>query len=379
MRSDQRLVAQASLVQMMTPELAQVRTVVGVVPPISGTVTLETAPTALLRPIATLNTPYIAGQQLTVTIDLATDLHEWPVYGGALQGMLVEQYIPFTAPESGIRLGDDGIRAYVRNTLDQPLRDVVVAYGEQFVALGDIAPATERSAPWPFQVTQSTPPPPGVALENLILRDATTGDPGDRQAALQSTLIAAAVRRGTMPSAPGPWLLAWLDQSPVDVAVLPPGAARRTATLLVDRPTIEASGNITLPPGWLRPQIATPGLESCTGNMRGDALGVVPRQAAFTVPLQLPDELATVQATELTLVLESLAAGARWPNTGVSTELYNWQAQRWQSFDYDGPGALSIAEPAPYVEHGRVLLRMGGRIDEARCLFVAASLSGVIP
>ncbi|NJM06645.1 hypothetical protein HC891_11330, partial [Candidatus Gracilibacteria bacterium] len=108
----------------------------------------------------------------------------------------------------------------------------------------------------------------------------------------------------------------------------------------------------------------------------GVGRGIDASRPPFTTTLSLPPEMAAFQPNEIVLQLESSEI---WPNAGVITEIYNWEAQRWDTIDYDGPGDLSLPDAAPYMRAGTLQLRLDGRIREADCLYIDARMTGVLP
>lgn len=275
-----------------------------------------------------------------------------------------------------IEIVSDTITAHVSNPLDQPLQDVLVAYGGQVVRLATIAPGATASATWPYRYGQRepNPPPDGRTIINALI-----GDSFDTFAQLapdeQTTigLIQAAIGRGTLPPDESAWLFARLDTPPASIHLVPPSPAYRSVTVLSVRPQILASGPIALPTGWLQLDPNDPANQLCpVRGGRGVQVQSVPAQAT----LRLPPELSLIHASDLTLFI---AGEQRIPAAGVSIELYDWNAQAWRQIEDDGTGRIAVPSPARFVQAGTVRLRMDGRISAARCVAVTAQVQGQLP
>jgi hypothetical protein len=105
-------------------------------------------------------------------------------------------------------------------------------------------------------------------------------------------------------------------------------------------------------------------------------VGLAASPAPLTITLSLPQGLAGLRASDVSIDLDS---ERQWPNAGVTTELYRWDEQRWVEVSFDGPGTLVVPQAEPYVQDGRLSLRLGGRIDEAGCVFPDVRLRGELP
>lgn len=378
LRADQRIVSQATLVEHLYADQVRVRTVIGILTPQDEQLQIHMPPGALARPLRSTTGAYgqiggVAGDMLQQSETLTVSVQRWE-----MQGIIVEQQVTFPEVDAHIVFAGDTIQAQVENTTDQRLRDVSIAYGEQLVQFGAIPAGQDGLALWPVATElDDLAHLPGTALSYLMLgpqldEGRRPGGVADRRVLVREAVINAAVTRGSQSPRIGPLLLAWLEQSPLDISVEAPGAAKQQIALLVTRPVIGGSGAVTLPIGWLRLNPEADGRAVCSGSEGPGITAASP----VTTTLQLPNDLATLQTSALTLTLTS---ERDWPNVGVTTELFNWQQQRWVEFDFDGPGNLQVPEPEPFMQNGQVRLRLDGRIGEAACLFARAQLTGVLP
>lgn len=380
LRADQRVVSQVSLVEQVDSNQARARTLVGILSPQSDSFDISVAPAALTRPMRSTSGLFGAiggapGDYLQQTGAFSVTVARWE-----LQGSYAEQQVAFPQLDAQILLGPEGIQAQVRNTTAQPLRDVVVAFGGQAARIGDIDPGQQERAAWPVptEPVDEEQPLPGTSLSSLVIgaeleASRRPGSVPERRLLVREALANAAVTRGPRPPDDAPVVLAWLAQSPLEIAVDAPEAATQQITLLVTRPVIRGSGAVTLPRHWLRPDPTADGNATCSGS---GGTGIAAQTSPVTVTLRLPGDLAALRTTALTLTLESERT---WPNAGVTTELFDWNRQRWIDINYDGPGNTRVPEPEPFVRNGVLRMRLSGTINEANCLFVQAQPAGVLP
>ncbi len=374
LRADQRLVSEISLLERVADDQVRVRSFSAMLAPQTITTTIATTPDALTRPIRAVSASF--GQIAGVQADLAQQEQQLavPFDSWVLQGLYAETRRSFAPLDARIELSESGISAFVRNPTDQPLKDVVLAYGTQFVRLGDIPPAGEARAEWPAGEAA----PPGATLGNLVFQQelAAGRAPGglpDRGAVQREVLLNAAVARANGTTAAGPFLFAWLDESPLPLTIAADAAARRSANLLVDQPDIVASGMVELPTGWLRLDPAADNRPICFGSA---GQGIVAQPAPVTATLRLPPDLAGLRAETVAL---DLSGEQRWPNSGITTELYEGQRGRCVDLNYDGPGEIRVDNAAVYLDQGTLRLRISGPIESASCLFISATLRATAP
>ncbi len=376
LRPDLRLLSTAHLIEQIAPDVAMQTSALSMAVPTTSTHTLHITPPTLFqphRPSSTAANIPISGfaGELAQDGPLAVQVGSTQISGGLAQWMLDMPAVP-----ARIEIVDDTITAHVSNPLDQPLRDVLVAYGGQVVRLATIAPGGTASAMWPYRYGQRepAPPPDGSTIINDLI-----GDSFDAFAQLgpdeQTTigLIQAAIGRGTLPPDDGAWLFARLDTPPASLHLVPPSPTDRSVTVLAVRPQLVAQGAIALPTGWLQLDPNDPNNQLCpVRGGRGVQVQSVPAQAILRLPL----ELSRLQATDLTLFL---AGEQRIPAAGVRIELYDWDAQAWRQIEDDGTGRIAVPSPARFVQAGTLRLRMDGRINAARCVAVTAQVQGQIP
>lgn len=300
----------------------------------------------------------------------------------SIQGIQAETELDLPQIDATITIQDGAIRVRVPNPLDQTMRNVVVRYGQQVVVLGDIPPGQQAESAWidPKVVDANGLPPAGSSLGSIIFRQALEEGrkPGaipDRSVVLKQTMLDAVLSNGALPQSPGPTLVAWLDTSPVGVEVESNSKhVLQATTLFIAQPKIEASGLVQLGPGWLNLDYAGNTSAIVCSNNNG-LIGLTPSTTTELL-FRLPNSLNSLEASRLILSFSSLRT---WPNAGIRTALYNWETDRWDELDYDGPGDLLVDQAKAYLREGKVAVRFEGRIAETGCIFGQGSLTGRIP
>ena len=375
-RADQRVITQLSLVELVDASQARARTYIAALAPQTQTLAAELTAPALVRPVRGMTGAYGAvggagGDLAQAGATVALNVERWQ-----LQGLMAEGQLAFAGVSATIKTSGTGPQVEIRNESDQTLRGAVAVYGERIVFLGDVPPGAKAAAPWPTDALTDVARSP--ALSYLVLRAEldkghSPGQAPDRRVLAREALISAAVARGSTNLDERPVVLAWLDRSPLSFAISAGGAARQDTTLLVLHPTFSGSGPTLLPAGWLRPDLTANTQSPCNGNQ---GTGVPLASPSLTVTLQLPAGLATLHAEAITLTLES---AQRWPSAGVTTSLYDWPQGRWVDQSFDGPGTLTLPAAAPYLQGGRLRLRLAGPLASAACLYVSAEVRGAMP
>ncbi|MEI7768750.1 MAG: DUF4350 domain-containing protein [Chloroflexales bacterium] len=371
LRAESRVITQISIVEYLGSGQARARTFVGMLAPQDQTLAASLPAGALVRPVRGASGIYgnvegVGGPITQEGTSLPIHLRAW-----RLQGLLANATLPLSGIEAEIGLGQDGAMVRVRNTSTQRLYDVVAVYGDQVLQLGDVRPTEEASELWPPNIKvdgQSN------SISSLVFSDVSTpGQAAERRVQVRRAMIDAVVTRGLSDVDPGPLVMAWMNQSPLDVAVEVGGAARQSQTLLIIRPHVRGSGTVGLPNGWLRVDPVASRRSICAADA---GFGVSAGPTPVTIMLRLPTDLTPLRANALSLNLDSTK---KWPSAGVTTELYNWEQGVWVRQSFDGPGELKVADPAPYLSQGRLQLRLSGQIEQARCLMISAKLQGTMP
>jgi hypothetical protein len=374
-RSSERIVSQLSVVEQIDGDTARVRSVMGLLSPVDDIVALSLDSAALVRPAPERTSNF--GSVYGIEGDLAQDqgqidvqIRRWEI-----GGLVAEEMVPLPALDAEILLTPEAIEVRVQNTTGQVLRNVSVVYAGQAVSLGDLPPGGLSSAVWPPPLAALTP---RERISNVVLGEALAagrdvGGQIDRRLLLRETLLNAGAEPLVQAADSGPLVLGWLNVALVPIDVDFRDAARQQVALLIARPRISGTGEAVVPTGWMYLDLQERSVQSCRAN---GISGVATTTLPVEVPLRLPSAMATFQLEQLRI---DLASEREWPNAGVRLELYDWRSASWVAQDFDGPGSLELAAAGSYMQGGRILLRLDGRIAEAGCVLVDAQLRGTLP
>jgi hypothetical protein len=374
LRASDKVVSQISLIEELGNGQARGRTLIAALAPQGEIFTTQVSPDVISRPLRPINGLY--GEIIGVRGDLTqqSDQIELEIEPWQLQGIFLEQQLPLSGIAATINIDDQGAQIEVNNGSNQTLRDVVAIYGGRVLILGNIRSNEQVSRFWA--------PNQSLALNNTsiigqIFADdiAAANRPGQAARRINESQIAmvnAALSRGDTTLVTGPLLLAWIDQSPLEAVVDLPRAAQQSLTLLTTRPQVQTSGPLSLPIGWLNIDPSLSQNSSCSSNGQ---TGIRTNAVPVTIMLRLPDDLSQFSASSLTLTLDS---SERWPNAGVTTEIYDWEQGIWVDQSFDGPGELELSDPAAYLFEGRLQIRFSGSIQSAGCITATATIQGEI-
>jgi hypothetical protein len=378
-RADQRIASQVTLVEQVDAGTARVRAGLAVLAPRAEQYAVAVGGPAVVRPLAAGSASFgavggAAGDLAQDGADLAIGVTPWE-----LQGVQAEAMVALPALDASLSFDERGIVATVRNTTGRALRDVRVAFAGRAVALGDLAPDESRSATWPPPTPPGQPRPEADApLSLVVLGEAlrppvAAGSATERRVLLQESLVNAVAVAVPEGQSPEPLVLGWLRDSPLPLSLEAAGLAAQQVGLLVDRPRIVGGGATIVPAGWMQVVQGELPQPTCSGEF---GRGLQPTGDPLTITLALPAQMARFRAQSASIELQSERT---WPSAGVTTELYNWNLESWESVPFDGPGTLALANAASYVQGGRLSLRLDGRIADAGCVFVDVSLQGELP
>jgi hypothetical protein len=306
----------------------------------------------------------------------------------SMQTFMTEDVWPeLGAVESDLGFADGALVGTVRNGTEYTLADVVVALGNEFVRLGDLAPGAEaevRLKPSSDDLQFVGPPISYRLFEEELQQPGPTGPPRDvqlKQQILDTALSSggyspiSSFRPAVVGNAQGLTLIAWLDDAPPEVRVAGRLPAQQTTALYV-RPLsyrLPESGPISVPAGFVESRVAQMPTEGGPCGPNGVPAVYIHRgEAVFEY--NLPDGLQDVTLEQMTLSLRSEGGWRDAPQVA----LYDWQASEWVAIDEPEFGDNPIVEPEAYVSaDGLVRVRLA--VDElsgGSCYVVGVGFEG---
>ncbi|NNJ09842.1 hypothetical protein EKD04_005840 [Chloroflexales bacterium ZM16-3] len=375
LRTSDKVVSQVSLVEELGNGQARIRTLIGALAPQDQALITRVSPGAITRPVREISGLYgdiggVSGDLIQQSDQMTLSIKPWK-----LQGVLIEQQQTMRSMVATIQIGEQGSQIEVINRGGETLRDVVAIYGGRVLLLGNIAPDEQRSGRW---APNQSIAPDRIAIIGQIFADevAAANRPGqaaNRHIELQIAMVNAALYHGGSDIETEPLVLGWVDGSPLKTEVDAPRAAQQSLTLLTMRPEVQVSGPISLPEGWLIPDPTLNQSNACSSN---NLIGVRANPAPVTIIMRLPNDLGPLRASALTLTIDS---SERWPNAGITTEIYDWAKETWVAQSFDGPGEFEVGDPATYLSEGRLQIRLSGTIERAGCIVATARVQGAMP
>lgn len=358
-----------TLLELIDDERAQAQTVTVMLSAMPRTETIGSAYPAISRPLAVAGSGgVLAGgvdsvPQMATQITLA--LAPWQ-----MQGLWTTAIIP-APPVRAVLVVDQGrLRVDVQNDSQYTLRDVFVVYGDQLLFFGTLRPGARSVARWPALYTSAMN---GVSLGQLVINDLRDHgllvDRGlDRTAQIRAALVDAAVAALPERFDPGPFMLAWLDRDPAAAAQPMTG---QVETLLVMRPPIRGQGELSLPVGWLRLDLAGSAANPCLNGQ-----GMQVRGENVEIRLRLPPALSSLQASTIRVQLNPVHTTSV-PN--LTVRVYNWATGGWDAVPFNLLSNIAIATAEPYLRSGEVRLRLSGALEQLGCVMATGGVQGVLP
>lgn len=373
-----------------TPDVARVRSFVGLFSPDRHTYTLETARAVLLRPLP-LHGPWDTGISHQAGLFLqSVPIHttsghipaaKMEVTQWSMRAVLGDELQPYRGITARLMLTDDTVRALVQNESNSVFYDVVLVQGNAVVRLGTLQPGTQQRAELRLEQVQGQNAQ-GMPLSYLIYGDESSfaGRPGAPPVTptvqLRSGMLDAIYSYAPIPRPARPMLLAWTDQAPLHIDIPSQRVARQQLTLITLHPPLHVAGQrITLNQGWLERQIEASDQHKCV-SFHG--LGFMLPGPPVIVTLRLPPELIGLAVEELSLIP---LADNIWP-TDATVEVFDWPSNEWVAQTVQTT-AFPIVDPARFLNsRGEIRLRIGGQLtvqDMPGCMTIDATLTGMMP
>lgn len=383
LRGSEVILNQLSIVQKTGPESpTQIRSYVGVFSPSRRAYTLEVGDGALVSPLNSeperfggpfepTNMTIVEGNPARVR-DLA--INQW-----AMQGFQVERITG--AEEWGItaELKFDGTRVQgtLRNSSPYSLTDLVIVVGSRYARLGDVPSGGRLDIAAQLEGGDAMGPPFPYALFEKL------GQPGDvappRDLPLKQSLLGGVFEGPFGPYPPtGFILIAWLDRSPVTVALTedeadhptswlrralakPRAVGHHQTTLLVLTLPLDLSGReVTIPPGVIMPRLLESKNEASICGP-GGRVYLGPTGEA-TLEYLLPPELSSMAIVEMTLSIATMDPSDFFSDGLPTVALYDWETGTWVEQGSLRRGDNAIERPGRFVHpsNGTLRLRLSG-------------------
>ncbi len=288
----------------------------------------------------------------------------------AMQGILATMELPAPQIRATLVIDQEQLRVDVQNDSPFTLRNVFVGYADQMIFFGNLRPGVRSTARWPVIFASSAYPETLGAqiVNNLRENGLLVGRDIERRAAILTTFIDAAIAALPDRLDPAPFLVAWLDQDPTDLASTFIG---QRETLLVMRLRITGQGRLILPMGWLRIDPSSQDTLACPNSK-----GVQLRGSTAEIRLRLPADLVSFQADTIQVQMKTTN---QLTGRDLMVSAYNRQTANWDEITLTDPSNFSIPAAINYLRDGELRLRFSGTLDQIGCIVVVSGARGVVP
>jgi hypothetical protein len=316
----------------------------------------------------------------------------------SMQSFMVESSWPgFGQLDGDLELKGDRLVGTMRNDTANPIQDVVLLLGSQFVRLGDLAPGESKP------VEMVLPPLLGQPFDNSISyklfqqeleRPNPNGPP--REIQLKQSVLDSIFPWGSwygpvygastslMESGSTARMLAfgWLNQSPPDILVNGRQPVQQTTALIIQPIDyhLSESESFFLPAGFLNGTVVELHDGGYCGPMGMPAVYLGQDEVVFE--FLVPENLASSMGAEPTrFEIERLFLNI-WTDAGwdqaPATDIFNWSTQEWKRLEgaVIGENNIELAEGLINPE-GKLRLRMYlENFAGGGCFFLGMGLEG---
>ena len=383
LRGSDLILNQISLVQAIpNSDHAYVRSIIGLFSPSRYTYNLSIANNSLLSPPQfsfdsfannnsnTYNARFVQGEPALME---GLTVNQWSMQSIMAESLVSNQY----EFESDLQIVDGQLQGTITNHSNYMWQDVVVVLGNNFTRLGDMAPAASQKVSLQSDQRNNTFDITWQIFEETFDDSTANRDTQIRQQIFSSLYNAQyGVPYAGQIKHNEPLLLAWIDQAPTQVNVLPANqhVANDLATTLLysELPIRLTQGKISLPRDMIDLRIIKHDGSYCDGT--GASLMSDFKEAH--IQLNLPNKLNAIDPSQLIIYFNT--DGGDFISPQLS--LYEHQKEQWVKLPRAVLGRNKVREPDVYLhERGFFLLRVenqGG--DFGACLFFDAALEGVL-
>lgn len=290
----------------------------------------------------------------------------------------------FGAINGSLEMRGDTLVGWVRNDTQQVLKDVVVAFQNRYVRLGDMQPGQEANVD--LGLGNLTGDRFGPPLSYRIFQENNFSGRYSREMELKTNILNSVLDSGV------PWsklvsssstaggfaqpsnLIAfgWIDTAPPEVEVSNNRITRTTTALVYSGLSYRLSvdGQISLPVGMIPGSVVSMPRDSGTCGPNGTAsvhMGAGEAEFEFLVPAEIRE--AQIRTLKLNLWRDS----GDWNLPDVS--LYDWQAQGWTTIQAPIQGVNVIQNAGAYVgPYGEVRVRLASANNMYSCHYLDLGL-----
>ncbi len=311
-----------------------------------------------------------------------------PTNQWSMQAFMVEDTWPDFGAVTGDLWFEDGVLVgTVHNGSRHALKDAIVALGNEFARLGDVAPGTEAQVE--LELSQLEGQLLGSPISDRLFGrqlDAAESDVARREIQIKQRLLDDALRAdefgltsstASLPGgrARGLMLLAWLDETPPLVQAERQAAVQHTTALLYAPLAyrLPQRGAISVPVGFVPGRMTEPPAEGGMCGAYGE-LAVYLGRGSAVFDFALPDDASDAQISQVTLSVHSEEEWWQPPKAA----LYDWRAGTWTELPMPVFGDNVLTDAGSLASRaGLVRVRLSAERDtRAGCFYVGLGFEG---
>lgn len=366
LRGSDIIVNQISVVELGNDgQVSDTRTYVGVFSPSREAYDIEVSGRPLIRPLGEGYDPWsgaISVGAMSVVQGEPARLRGLAVNQWSMQSFVVES-TPAELPEMAVQLEAEryGIRGRLENRGNATLKDVVVIFNSQFQKLGDIAPGQAREISIDVGPRSVSEFRGGFGSYLLYQEEFNRPTPPGREVMFKQSVLDGAIFNQPRPGLlDGVLLLAWLEDSPVQVSVRQREVARQKRMLVFGQLPVEfepAAGGLVIPPGFSRSSALSTSGEAgaCYGpGSEGYSVynGMV--EAQITLPVEAHGARREPGQLDLFIQSDGVLPGPALP----TIELFDLAQGDWVPLEEARLGANRLETPARFYDPEQGALRV---------------------
>jgi hypothetical protein len=311
-----------------------------------------------------------------------------PTSQGSMQAFVVEDAWPGLRGVTGDLWFEDGaLVGTVQNDSGQTLRDAIVAIGNEYAPLGDVAPGAKGRVE--LKLSQLEGPLLGSSISDRLFGrrlDNAGSDVARQEIQVKQRLLDDVLRAdgfgltsstASLPGgrARGLLLLAWLDEAPPVVQAEGPAPVQHTTALLyapLDY-RLPQSGTISVPAGFVPGRMSEAPSEGGTCGAYGMLAAYIGRGSA-TFDFALPEDASDAQIDQLTISIRSEEGW--WQPPAIA--LYDWRTGTWAELPAPVFGDNVLTDAGSLVSQaGLVRVRLSAEKDtRAGSFYVGLGFEG---
>lgn len=329
----------------------QAETLVGLFSPTRGTYNLQVPDNAFVIPVSGAYNPYDSANDTVPAVEIVESspvlVRGISLNQGAMQSFAIESPAPADwSVESDLTLAEDHLRGTIVNHINAPLSSVILVSGNHYLYLDQLPSGQPRTVDDNWQSY-------GGNVGNLPIGTTPT-----TQALRQivGVWFDSSQNSGVMPAAP--YLLGWLETSPLDARVENINAARQGKTLIVVPLTLKYAPGVLHLVGrdWRVQQVSSSGqVMNCgTPNVIGVQGGHIDVQFAP------PPSIRIANVKTLKVWVKNIG--------GETVELQSSEG-KWLPVPSGTANGQLVETPEQYLKpDGTFLLRISNTTMDSRCL-----------